>query len=176
MSSLNLAYAVTSLSVDKLIMLTVRFSISYELIPREENQKGSLWSVSWMGRGVVGRRVEAAGSPVKFGMCGKLLVVMFWQSDEALRPPLCGTSDLWDQPWEAGGSAWRRRGPAWPGKRSWRHITVVTLLPFHLEEEVPGGGPRPELRLQWTCLGDWHSGWSPASPLPSGIWNLSSTS
>lgn len=46
MSSLNLAYAVTSLSVDKLIMLTVRFSISYELIPREENQKGSLWSVS----------------------------------------------------------------------------------------------------------------------------------
>lgn len=40
MSSLNPAYAVTRLSVDKLIMLTVRFSISYELIPQGGKPKG----------------------------------------------------------------------------------------------------------------------------------------
>lgn len=42
MFSRNLLCAVTHLSVDKLIMFIVGFSISCELLPREESQKGNL--------------------------------------------------------------------------------------------------------------------------------------
>ena len=155
-------------------------SISYELIPREENQKGNLWFLSFQQ--MWGRWLEAMGSPVKFSCVWRIVsshVLTWWE--EAPHPPLCG--DQWLMRLTLGGrgvSVENERGPAWLGKRNrWHQESSGSLPPpSTLRRRCQEAAPSPELQLKWTCFGAylWHSGWSPASPLLSGIWNLSSTS
>lgn len=172
MSSLNPAYAVTRLSVDKLIMLTVRFSI-YELIPQGGKPKGKPLVRLLKGEGRSGEAGGGRGITCEVRCVWKIVSkscsddVMRLYIHPSVEPVTCEINPGRQVGQRGGGEALPGLGRGVGGT----------------EQLSPSSPSTSRKRCQEVApyLSSGFSGLASgtdtaASPLPSGIWNLSSTS